>query len=253
MNQSTPKPRAKASPYAPIDVTRRSQQVAAAIGQTILDGDVEPGDLLPPERALAQSFRVTRNTVREALRRLEQLRLVSIRHGSGARVQDYLTTAGVELVGDLVMTRAAGRNFFGDLLVARAVIGEAICCHAIEAFDRRALAGFSAAVDAFCRELERTGEPDRRALMTLDFAVHSKLIAGGGNRALNLLHNSVRHVYERAAGMLELLVDQPHALAEHYRCAERALELGNASAAKAAFRAVFALTKRPRQAGTAQE
>jgi GntR family transcriptional repressor for pyruvate dehydrogenase complex len=70
--------------------TRRAlpDEVAARIQAQILDGSFAPGDRLPPERELATQLRVNRSSVREALKKLEQLRLVDIQRGSGTRVKE---------------------------------------------------------------------------------------------------------------------------------------------------------------------
>src|SRR3981081_1374031 len=44
-------------------------------------GELRPGDQLPPERALAEQFQVSRASVREALRTLELLGVVETRAG----------------------------------------------------------------------------------------------------------------------------------------------------------------------------
>ena len=46
-------------------------QIIAEIEQAIVDGDLAPGDRLPPERALAEEHGVSRMTVRQALQSLE--------------------------------------------------------------------------------------------------------------------------------------------------------------------------------------
>jgi GntR family transcriptional regulator len=46
-------------------------QIAAQIEAAIADGDLEPGDRLPPERELAAAHGVSRMTVRQALQTLE--------------------------------------------------------------------------------------------------------------------------------------------------------------------------------------
>jgi GntR family transcriptional regulator len=46
-------------------------QIIAEIEQAISDGDLAPGDRLPPERALAEEHGVSRMTVRQALQSLE--------------------------------------------------------------------------------------------------------------------------------------------------------------------------------------
>ena len=54
--------------------------------QAILLGDFLHGEKLPPERALAETFGSSRNTVREALRLLEEDGMVARRIGSGTYV-----------------------------------------------------------------------------------------------------------------------------------------------------------------------
>ncbi len=75
--------------------------VAHHIREAILDGEFKPGDRLPPERELAEHLRVTRSSVREALKKLEQLRLVEIQQGSGIRVR-AIEDASFDLVWDLI-------------------------------------------------------------------------------------------------------------------------------------------------------
>lgn len=56
--------------------------------ESLLDrGELRPGDQLPPERALAEQFQVSRASVREALRSLELLGVVETRAGGGTFVR----------------------------------------------------------------------------------------------------------------------------------------------------------------------
>jgi len=59
-----------------------------------LGGDLKPGDMLPPERELKETFAISRGTLREALRVLEQKGLIEIRLGvnGGAVVKTEDTT-----------------------------------------------------------------------------------------------------------------------------------------------------------------
>ena len=63
-----------------------SARIAAALRQSILDGAYAYGDKLPAERELARLFSASRSTVRRALDRLEETRLVIRRVGSGTFV-----------------------------------------------------------------------------------------------------------------------------------------------------------------------
>lgn len=65
---------------------RRYAEVARALKERIFGGDYPPGAALPPERALSESFAVSRQTVRAALRLLREERLVTSRQGAGTVV-----------------------------------------------------------------------------------------------------------------------------------------------------------------------
>lgn len=60
--------------------------IAASIRRSIAAGTHAPGDRLPPERRMAESYGVARGTVREALLRLEREDYVEIRAGSGTYI-----------------------------------------------------------------------------------------------------------------------------------------------------------------------
>lgn len=64
----------------------RYQQVAESLLGDIRSGRLAVGDSLPGELALVDEFRVSRHTVREALRRLEELGLIGRRQGVGTVV-----------------------------------------------------------------------------------------------------------------------------------------------------------------------
>jgi DNA-binding GntR family transcriptional regulator len=65
----------------------RYQDVADVLLDEIADGAFPIGSMLPTELELCDRFGVSRYTVREALRRLEEMGLVARRQGSGTVVQ----------------------------------------------------------------------------------------------------------------------------------------------------------------------
>jgi len=67
--------------YKPIKKLRLYEEVADQIKKTIFQGDLEPGDQLPSERDLAETFNVGRPTIREALRTLGVLGLIESNPG----------------------------------------------------------------------------------------------------------------------------------------------------------------------------
>jgi GntR family transcriptional repressor for pyruvate dehydrogenase complex len=58
-----------------------SEHIVEQIRKAIFDGTLRPGDKLPPERELTKNFKVSKATLREAMRSLEVLGFLDIRKG----------------------------------------------------------------------------------------------------------------------------------------------------------------------------
>lgn len=63
--------------------------VQDAIRTYIIDNKLQPGDPLPPETELGRRLGVSRNSVREAVKSLESLGVLTIHRGSGIFVRDF--------------------------------------------------------------------------------------------------------------------------------------------------------------------
>jgi GntR family transcriptional regulator, transcriptional repressor for pyruvate dehydrogenase complex len=61
-------------------------EIVDQIQRMISKGELKVGDRLPPERALAQSFRVSRNCIRQAIQALAEKRILESRQGDGTYV-----------------------------------------------------------------------------------------------------------------------------------------------------------------------
>ena len=66
--------------------TKLHEQIVNQIQALIDKGRLRHGDQLPPERELATIFKVSRHSVREAIRILEQKRILKSRPGSGTYI-----------------------------------------------------------------------------------------------------------------------------------------------------------------------
>jgi GntR family transcriptional regulator len=98
-------------------MTTRSSEIAGALERRIADGEFHIGHLLPTETELCQEFGVSRFTVREALRRLDEAGLVTRRQGSGTRVvstrPDLTYSASMSNAADVL--RYAGETILEPL------------------------------------------------------------------------------------------------------------------------------------------
>jgi GntR family transcriptional repressor for pyruvate dehydrogenase complex len=68
--------------FRPARPTRAFDEIIEQVRTMVRSGELRPGDRLPAERALAEQFAVSRNTVREALRMLEISGLIQLKRGA---------------------------------------------------------------------------------------------------------------------------------------------------------------------------
>jgi DNA-binding FadR family transcriptional regulator len=172
MNDARPSPR-----------LRRSQSVTSEaidkIQGLIISGSWGPGDRLPKETELAAQLGLSRNSLREAVRALSQLRVLEVRQGDGT----YVTS----LEPDLLLEST---SFVSHLLV-----GES----ALELFEvRRLLEGAAAALaaaridsagkDALRTKLEQMTETETvEELVEADVDFHAIIAGATGNTFLTSL------------------------------------------------------------------
>src|SRR5438067_1522478 len=106
-----------------IQRTLVSDQVFRLLCEQVLSGRYEPGELLPTQRRLAADLGVNMASVREAVKRLEQLGLVEARQGEGMRVRDWRAHGGLDVVAHALF-RAGGvdRGLLASLLEARRLL-----------------------------------------------------------------------------------------------------------------------------------
>ena len=98
--------------FQPIQRRRIHEDVADQLRDAILDGRFAAGTRLPPERELAEEFNVNRTSIREALKVLEGLGLVTVRQGDGATVQPLIDAS----IGVLPAMIFHGGKVDGELL-----------------------------------------------------------------------------------------------------------------------------------------
>ncbi|MEO1200705.1 MAG: GntR family transcriptional regulator [Pseudomonadota bacterium] len=72
----------------PAQRRKLSEGVLSNLLGEIRSGALQPGDSMPSERALMQSYGIGRPAVREALQSLERMGLIEIRHGERAKVRE---------------------------------------------------------------------------------------------------------------------------------------------------------------------
>src|SRR5690348_17820012 len=95
----------------PVRRSRIYEHIVDQIHALIREGRWAPGDQIPPERELAERFRVSRTSVREALRALEMQGVIDSRQGGGTFVRTADTEALVPpLAAAIQIGRASCRE-----------------------------------------------------------------------------------------------------------------------------------------------
>lgn len=91
-----------------VEKQRITDEVVDQLRSLILAGHYPPGSRLPAERDLARSLGVNRSSLREALKKLENMGLLTIRQGDGTRITNFMEHAGLELVQHLIPLADSG-------------------------------------------------------------------------------------------------------------------------------------------------
>lgn len=81
---------------------RPVEQAEAALVRAVVGGDFAIGSTLPGERDLAAQLGVTRPTLREALRRLEQDGWLAVHQGRATQVQDFWREGSLNVLNSLL-------------------------------------------------------------------------------------------------------------------------------------------------------
>jgi len=107
--------------------TKLYQKVVKQVQDIIRDGLLRPGDMLPPERELAERLQVSRGSLREAILALESMGLVEPRHGEGTIIRDL---SAAPLVNQLSVMLVQKRALVGELLEFRLMVEPTLAARA---------------------------------------------------------------------------------------------------------------------------
>jgi len=159
-------------------------QIVAMISK----GELKPGDKLPPERELAKHLKVSRQSIREALKKAETLGLVEVRHGEGTFVLS-MVSHWMEEPLLIIMTEEVGK--VNEFLEIRKLL-EVWCAR-------------KAAEVAMTRELKRLKQDlaemekvidSLEAFGQIDFDFHLGIVGASHNTLMLHMFTSLKRVFE---------------------------------------------------------
>lgn len=206
------------------------QALGDRIVQLIHDQQLAAGAPLPTETQLMDLFAASRTSVREALRSLQALDIVQIRHGYGTFVGGAdLTAAAPSLLFRTRIVNRDGLRGLHDLVQVR------------QALEIGLIEEVAAAIgDDDLAELDRTVEDmrDPRHVRDADRRFHEILYRCTGNELIRQLINMFWDVYQEIATELAPPLDATH-VADLHRPIAAALRAADSTASVTAMRAHF--------------
>ena len=168
-----------------------SEQVYLQLRERILRKVLPVGGQLPSERELSESLGVNRGAVREAIKRLQQARLVRVRHGGATQVENFETEGGLELLPSLMVGTTGHLN----LEVARGIVTLRKALAPVAAGQAALNGGRAVAnlLEPIVQEMQSANDLEK--LQELAFQFWEKVVQGSGNVVFKLAFNSMNQSY----------------------------------------------------------
>jgi GntR family transcriptional repressor for pyruvate dehydrogenase complex len=170
----------------PVKRVRVVDSVSEKLVSAISEGRFDAGAKLPPEHDLAEMLRVSRNALREAVRQLETMGIVTVKHGDGTYVN--------RVTGNSLVTRALqffrlGGTTLIDLVEAREAIEVTAAMLAAERAGVREVEALLQLVRDMDNLIARPGE-----YVEKDFAFHVTVVEASKNQVLIELFSTIQDI-----------------------------------------------------------
>ncbi|MES2187363.1 MAG: GntR family transcriptional regulator [Pseudomonadota bacterium] len=171
------------SPFGPVRRVRAFEEIAEQIRAQLRQGRFLPGQKLASERELCEQFQVSRNTLREALRSLENAGVLQSRKGAsgGAFVMQVDGSAVITGLSDMYQMKSIKP---AELIQARIWLESSVIRAAAENVTPELLEGLARNV-ADAEEAAKDGDFEKRVQINLDF--HRLLAKATRNEVIVLL------------------------------------------------------------------
>lgn len=169
--------------FGPVGHQALPQQIVGRLLDMVRQRHLGPGDQLPPERDLAVTMRVSRSSLREALRALAVMGVLEMRRGAGTFVSSLEPDV---LVRQLGLTLSLSEASFDQLFAARLVVEPAICAMAAQNMDDETLRKLDACVQG---AIDSVNDPAE--FVRYDMEMHSLICATAGNALLSQFMASI--------------------------------------------------------------
>jgi DNA-binding FadR family transcriptional regulator/nitroreductase len=192
-------------PLAAGDVT---VTLIARFKKLLATGALTPGSKLPPERELSQRFGVSRGSLRQALKVLVIMGVVTQRVGRGTFLADTAAAVLAEPLDFLLLFGSVSQEELGE---ARLIIEPELAAQAAERVTSDNLEALRASLHAM-----ETAGSDRAALAQADVDFHRAIFHAAGNRVCESMLGAIQAALSSSVGRMATLTDVHQNLRMHY-------------------------------------
>lgn len=206
--------------------SRITATLISQLKKQIASGFISPGDKFPPERELAKTFRVNRASMRQALKVLEIMGVLTQRVGDGTYLSNSAGTLLSEPLDFLVLVDGLSVQ---QLMETRLIAEPELAAQAAE----RATSDDMAALRTAIVSLEKSRTQRDRVSAELEF--HDAILKAAGNRIFRLLYRDLYRILLTNTAPQSKPLDLDRSLSFH-RSLYSAIKLHDAEAARAAMR-----------------
>jgi GntR family transcriptional repressor for pyruvate dehydrogenase complex len=185
------------------------EHIADVLMARIFRGELAAGTKLPAERQLAVDLGVDRTTLRMAMKQLQRMNLVAVRHGSGVEVRDYRVHGGLDVLA--AMFAQDDLSLEGSFLVeALDFWVDSFAMTAAKAIARMSLEDMRGLEATLDRAIAAGDDAD--ALTEAQIETQEALARLSGSVMFRMLSNSTRSLRRRMTRLLCDTVDVPASL-----------------------------------------
>lgn len=166
-------------------------RVIEKVKKMILSGELKPGEKLPPEREFAEKLEVSRNSVREAIRIMNMMGIVSSQQGSGNYVTCEFQKSITETMAMMFAMDQVNDKQISQVRYSLEVLAFTLALDRVREEDL-------AKMEECVEKLDKNGDSKNNA--TLDKIIHYTLARASGNQLLI-------DILEACSGVFDILIE----------------------------------------------
>lgn len=166
-------------------------QIIDSITNAIMDNSLKPGDRLPTENELAESFQVGKSSIREAIKVLQAVGIIEVRRGEGTFVANPVSG---NTLNPVLYQMMLDSEPIGKLLELRMIFEPAYTVLAMKNATLEDLARIKEAKEKFeelVRNGKQRGKDDIEFHRCILYATHNAYVIRIGEMILQLLLHSI--------------------------------------------------------------